>query len=396
MSLDLCKGIAVVIDDKALPQADEVSDEIVKIIQKIKADNIPLCIYTDLADAQRAINNFNSVSFLILDWDMQGQLDNEDADDIIKPSQANRVIKFINDFRKVCFCPIFIFSNAGVVDIQSYLKAHNLFFDDKRKNFIHVQAKKDLTRGKKLFSVINKWISDNPTNYTLKNWEDSFLQAKTDTFWHLFSKSPVWPKVMWESFTEDSVDPHSNLNDIIYRLIKSRTSLIKLDSKKINRRKHPVNHDEIKDVIQGMMFLEKKNIPESEIRPGDIFKKQGNYFINIRPECDTVIERVGYDGKIYLLQGSKISAAQFKKNHYNTKYGIIPSHTNFLLYGLDGKDFIRFNLKEMLVSDLADMKEHRICRLLPPYINDVQQQYSSYVGRFGLPRIPNRVLKGIK
>jgi len=396
MSLDLCKGVAVVIDDKALPKANDPIEEIVKIINKIKADNIPLCIYSELADAQKAITNFGSISFLILDWDMQGQLDNADADIIIKPSQANRVIKFINDFRKVCFCPIFIFSNAGVVDIQNSLKTHNLFFDEINKNFIHIQAKKDLIKGKKLLTVINSWISNNPTNYTLKTWDNSFMQAKTDTFWHLFSKSPIWPKVMWESFTEDKIDPHSNLNDIIFKLIKSRTSLTKLDSKKINRKKFPVNHDEIKDVIQGMMFLDKKNIPDSEISPGDIFKKQGNYFINIRPECDTIIERIGYDGKIYLLKGGKISASQFKKNHYKPKYGIIPSHNTIVLYGLDGKDFVRFNLNELIIIDLSSIKDNRICRLLPPYINNVQQQYSAYIGRFGLPRIPNRVLKAIK
>jgi len=395
MSLDLCKGIAVVIDDKALPKPTEEKEEIVKIIQKIKADNIPLCIYTDLAEAQRAIHNLNSVNFLILDWDMQGQLDNEDADEIIKPSQANRVIKFITEFKKNCFCPIFIFSNAGVADIQSSLKAHSLFFDDEKKNFIHVQAKKDLIKGKKLFSVINKWINQNPTNYTLKNWENSFAQAKTDSFWHLFSKSPIWPKIMWESFTEDSVDPHSNLNDVIYRIVKSRTSLTVLDKKKVNRKKFKVNHDEIKDVIQGMMYIDKKNIPVNEVRPGDLFKKGGNYFINIRPECDTIIDRPGCDGKIYLLKGSKLTSEQFKKTHYNKKYGIIKSQTNFLLYGLDSKDFVRFNLKEMLIVDYKDYSESRLCRLLPPYINDVQQQFSSYVGRSGLPRIPNRVLKGI-
>jgi len=396
MSLDLCKGVAVVVDDKAFPKESEAVEEIVQIINKIKADNIPLCIYSDLNEAQKAISNFNSISFLILDWDMQGQLDNAEASVIIKPSQSNRVIKFINDFRKVCFCPIFIFSNAGIADIQDTLKTHSLYFDDNKKNFIHIQSKKDLIKGKKLFTVINNWINNNPSTYTLKNWENSFVQAKTETFWHLFNKSPIWPKVMWESFTEDSVDPHSNLNDIIYRLIKSRTTLVKLDAKKINRRRFLVNHDEIKDVIQGMMFLDKKHIPESELRPGDIFKNKKDYFINIRPECDTVIERSGYDGKVYLLKGVKISANQFKKNHYSKKYGIIPSHTNILLYGLDGKDFVRFNFKEIHVSDLSVVQGNRICRLLPPYINDVQQQYSSYVGRFGLPRIPGRVLKAIK
>ncbi len=405
MSLELCKGIAVVIDDKALPKPNEAKEEIVKIIQKIKAGDIPLCIYTDLSEAQKAIQNLHSVSFLIIDWDMQGQLDDEYADEIIKPSQANRVIKFITEFKKICFCPIFIFSNAGVGDIQDSLKAHNppLFFDDDKKNFIHVQSKKDLVKGKKLFSVINKWITENPTNYTLKSWENSFTQAKTDTFWHLFSKSPIWPKVMWESFMDDSVEPESNMNEVIYRLIKSRSSLSKLDSKKVNRRKHPLNHDEIKDVIQGMMFIDKKHIPENEIRPGDIYAgSKGKYFMNIRPECDTIFGRKDkagnqlFDGNVYLIEGSKVTSNQFRKTYYNPKHGLNLKHDHILIYGIDGKDFIRFNFKEMFIHQYASVKNKLLTRLIPPYINNVQQQYSAYVGRFGLPRIPNKVLKGIK
>lgn len=402
MSLDLCNGIGVIIDDKALPKPTEEKEEIVKIIEKIKADNIPLCIFTDLALAQKAINNFNSVSFLILDWDMQGQLDNEDTDILIKPTQVHRVIRFIKAFKDVCFCPVFIFSNAGVVNIQDELKKNYLFFDDEKKNFIHVQAKKDLVKGKKLFSVINKWISENPTNYTLKNWENSFSQAKTETFWHLFSKSAVWPKIMWQSFIEDAVDPESNLNEIIYRLIKSRSSLAKLDSKKINRKKHPINHDEIKDVIQGMMFIDEKYIPKNDVRPGDIFSRGGGkYYINIRPECDTIIERVNakgeklYDGKIYVLKGEKIKSKDFKENHFDKKVGLKSRHDFVLVYGIDGKDFVKFNFKEILIEEFETLKTKRISRLISPYINNVQQLYSSYVGRFGLPRIPNRVLKGI-
>ena len=402
MILDFCKGIALIIDDKAMPKPDEDKDLIVKIIQKIKNEDIPLCVYTNLAGAQKAIHNFINVSFLILDWDMQGKLNIDIADSIIKPSQAIKVIKFITEFKKICFCPIFIFSNTGIKDIQDKLKEHGLFFEDDNKNFIHVQAKKDLINGRKLFTVINKWINENPTNYTLKNWENSFSQAKTDTFWHLFSKSPVWPKVMWESFTEDSVDPHSNLNNVIYRLIKSRTSLTKLDSKKINRRKYQINHKEIKDVIQGMMFLEKKNIPENEIRPGDIFSRgSGKYYLNIRPECDTIyyrVDRTGkklYDGKVYLIKGERISSKEFKK-YYDSKVGLKMRHDQILLYGIDGKDFVKFNFKEIEVLEYAAVKTKILCRLISPYINSVQQQFSSYIGRFGLPRIPNRVLKAIK
>ena len=400
MSLDLCKGIAIVIDDKALPKEGEIKDPITKIISNLNKNGIPCCVYTKLTEAQKYIKNFGEVNFLILDWDLLGDL-GHDTGIIIRESHSERVIKFIKDFRKICFCPIFIFSNANIKDIHDTLIRNELFYTE-RNNFIHVQAKKDLIKGDKLISIINNWVKNNPTIYTLKNWENSFSQAKTDTFWHLFSKSPVWPKVMWESFTEDSVDPHSNLNDIMYRLIKYRTSLTNLDPKIINRKKYPINHEEIKDVIQGMMFIDKNQIPENEIRPGDIFKAKGKYYMNIRPECDTIFGRIDsvgtplFDGNVYLLEGSRVTSNQFKKFYFNPKNGINIKHDHVLIYGIDGKDFIRFNFKELLIKDYLSIKNTLDSRLISPYINNVQQMYSSYVGRFGLPRIPNRVLKGIK
>lgn len=402
MSLELCRGIAIVIDDKAQPPKEEVKDPIIKIISKLNDNGIPCCIYTKLTEARKYLKNFGAANFLILDWDLLGDLDKDNAGVIIKESHADKVIKFIKDFRKICFCPIFIYSNANIRDIQDTLISNDLYFEEKN-NFIHIQAKKDLIKGKKLFSTIDSWINNNPTIYTLKNWENSFSQAKTDTFWHLFSKSPVWPKVMWESFTEDSVDPYSNLNDIIYRLIKCRTSLVKIDQKKINRKKYPVKHEEIKDVIQGMMFIGKKQIPENEIRPGDIYLgTKGKYYMNIRPECDTIFGRSDkdgnllFDGNVYLLEGSRVTSSQFKKIYYNPKNGINIKHDHVLIYGIDGKDFIRFNFKELIIRDYATIKDKLESRLISPYINNVQQMYSSYVGRFGLPKIPNRVLKAIK
>lgn len=398
MNLDFCKGVVVIIDDKALPKKDEGNDLIIKIIEKISANGLPTCVFTKLSEAQKAIINFWCVSFLILDWDLQGDLDIEGVEDIIKPTQKGRVVKFINDFKKICFCPIFIFSNTDIMDIRYTLEQNNIYFEDKN-NFIHIQAKKDLVRGEKLFKVIDNWINQNPTIYTMKNWENSFFKAKNDIFWELFSKSPSWPKVMWESFTEDAVDPHSNLNDVIYSLIKSRTSLTKLDPKKINKRRHPINHEEIKDVIQGMMFLEKKNIPENEIKPGDIFTRgNSKYYLNIRPECDTIYERIDkvgkklYDGKVYLIKGEKILPRELK-NYCDPKVGLKMRHDQVLLYGIDGKDFVKFNFKEIEILNYDDIKDKMCCRLITPYINSVQQQFSSYIGRFGLPRIPNRILK---
>jgi hypothetical protein len=231
MSSDLYKGFAIIIDDKVFPKENEEADPIVKIIKKIKDRGIPFCAYSTLKEAEATLDNLQSVSFIILDWDLLGDLDTEGPEIIIRPSHSDKVVKFIKKFRSVCFCPIFIFSNASIGDIKDKLEQAELYKSE-RDNFIYLHAKRDLIKGQKLFKTIENWINGNPAIYTLKSWESAFLAAKNDTFWNLFQKSPAWPRILWESYDEDSIDPNSNLNDAIYRLIKSRTSLTNLDEKK--------------------------------------------------------------------------------------------------------------------------------------------------------------------
>lgn len=59
---------------------------------------------------------------------------------------------------------------------------------------------------------------------------------------------------------------------------------------------------------------------------------------------------------------------------------------------LAGKS-IRFNFKDLEIIKFSEVKENRVGRLIHPYITRIQQRYSLYLQRQGLPRIPEEAVK---
>jgi len=75
------------------------------------------------------------------------------------------------------------------------------------------------------------------------------------------------------------------------------------------------------------------------------------------------------------------------------KGGFIEKTNNtYIPFIVDGK-IIEFFFKEIKIKKWNSIKSTRIGRLLPPYITKVQQRYSSYLQRQGLPAIPEKAIK---
>ena len=54
---------------------------------------------------------------------------------------------------------------------------------------------------------------------------------------------------------------------------------------------------------------------------------------------------------------------------------------------------LQFSLRELYIKSWNEIKDKRIGRLLPPHITRVQQKYSHYIQRQGLPSIPKEAIK---
>ena len=387
--IELNKGPVVVIDDE-IGQNKTIDD----IILKIEEKGLPVLKYDTLDKVDNEIGNICFSNFIILDWRLYPEETpvGVSIGDELKEDLNKKKVVFINKLKSVCFSPVFILttiSTEGIEEeIEKPLKENNLLYSDNGKNFIFIRNKQEIL--KNLFNEINNWIVKNSHIYFSKIWLNQFLRNSNEIFWSLYEKNSNWPNVFYKSFKEDGEDPINGLNDILFRLIKAKISYSDFDTSIIEKQVAEPDIDEIKSLYESIMYL-KKNIMD-DIKPGDIFRNREEYYINIRPECDTT-RREGENRRVYLIKGDKISKEKMlEEGFYDKKLGIIiPKETQAILFRLDSNDFVRFRFTNFEMKKYSSMKNKKICRLLPPFITGFQQRFSSFLGRYGIPRVPKEV-----
>ncbi len=389
----LNKGPVVVIDDNI--GKEEYID---KIISKIEEKGLPVLKYDTIDKADNEIGNICFSNFIILDWRLfpRGFPVDASMGDELKESLNKKKVEFIEKVKRVCFSPIFIFTNISTdgieEEIEKLLKENNLLYSDDRKNFIFIRNKQEILEN--LFKEINKWIVENPHIYLSNIWLNQFLKNSNEVFWSLYEKNSNWPNVFYKSFEEDGEDPVSGLNDILFRLVIAKTNLDNIDGEIFKKDVEELNMGEkIKTLYSEIMYL-KGNI--DDIKPGDIYRYRGKYYINIRPECDTTKRENIENVDIYLIPGAKISDNKMKKEFYKDEHGrIIPKVNQEILPFLDRKNFVCFQFKDLKIKKYYEMKNKKICRLVPPFITRFQHRYSSFLGRYGIPKAPQEVFTEI-
>ena len=398
MSMGLLKGIAVVIDD----EVNNASSDIRGIIRKIKERGIPVVAYDSLDAAEKCVDNFSFISFVILDWKMIAPIETE-SNEIVRAGSVvsgdenqRRVIGFINKIKQVCFTPIFIFTNKPNEEISNEilpaLKQEGLFYDETKRNFIFVENKSYMLKYNRLFNNVEKWVANTPAIYVLKVWEEELLKNKNKVFWELYNVSKgVWPKILWEHFEKEKENPNIGLNETIANLVMSSMTLDKLEKGKIAKRIAVNDIQETKGIYRRIMF-DDNNL--HGIRPGDIYKENSHYYLNIRPECDTIQGRPGCDS-IYLLKGKKLKDKELKdikKQH--SKSGITQKINEALICLLENDGIVKFDFRELEIKkSTPPFQNKRVCRLMPPFITNIQQRFTAFLGRFGVPRLPHNIEK---
>jgi hypothetical protein len=389
--LDLFRGVGVIIDDALNPTNSNQTDIIWKIKKSFESKNIPILTYFRLPTNEN-VANFHSISFLLLDWDLAGL-----AEGIARPQTlADDNIEFIVEFNKKCFAPIFIFSNENIDNIKQKLSYANLY-DDTKSNHIFVESKSNIKQARTLFNKIKSWILSTPSMYVLKEWENSMYQAKHDLFWDFYNTNPMWPNILKQTFQTDGADENHELGSLIHKNLIARTIPAIFDDKILNKNTRKATKEDLRKVLECERFLKQDKLPTNIPATGDVFKDNKDYYINIRPDCD--ILRRGDDVKLYCLKGIIVkekrinsknkSRITFEKGQLSEK-----NYNAYIAFIDDGKIIeFKFNENNMIHEEWKNLKGKRIGRLLPPYITHLQQKYTFYLQRQGLPAIPDRAIK---
>ena len=130
--------MAVVIDD----DINTKNTRIQNILKQITLQNIPVQVYEDIP-SDEVVFHFQGLSFVLLDWCLSGKdLSEEDRKhgvsrpELLKSKDIERNIKFIEQLCKVCYCPIFIFTDEPVDYITSILVSHEICVADRPSNIL--------------------------------------------------------------------------------------------------------------------------------------------------------------------------------------------------------------------------------------------------------------------
>lgn len=381
--LELFKGVGVIIDDDLNLTKEDRDNKIDTIKQSFLDKNIPILEYSELPNDK--VQNFNSISFILLDWDLYG-LGSRLTQDLI-----NDNIEFIKQFHSVCFAPIFIFSNEDSEAIREQLVMGDLY-DDKKNNHIFVKSKSDFKDGN-LFTIIEDWLKQTPSIYVLKEWELSIQKAKNSLFWDFYNINPEWAKVLYETINKDCGDLSYEMNDILFENLKTRTLPVEFDDTILSTTNpDTITSDEIKQILEGQRF---RKPTENMIFTGDIFLNNNKYYINVRPQCDCIPrgeEKTIDDVELYLIEGEE--KIYFNKLNFNKKLGLFSDiDMRFTIFPINNGKAIQFEIGKFTITEFKDWKEFRIGTLLPPFITRLVQKFAAFIQRQGLPRIPEKAIK---
>ena len=380
--ISLFKGVGIIIDENIGNKGSH--DNINKIHKYLTNRNIPVMTYPSIP-ADEVIQHFRNVSFVVLDWNLHNQR-------IIPPLLIDENIHFIEEINKICFIPIFIFTNEPPHDIELILTGRGLYHEE-RKNNIFVKSKSEIRSGRILFSTIAAWVKNLPSIYVLKKWDDNTHIATSKLFHDMNKISPEWVSIMMQTYTEDVGTENAEIGNLLFNNLITTCAPLILDKNIISKRRKNISKEELRQILEREKYI-KSDLLLPYPALGDIFKDNKNYYFNFRADCDIVRED---NPELYLVKGKILKESELNKR--NTRYtfykGTFLDRVDFSIVPfINGGNIIMFEFKKLRCVFWKDIENKRIGRLIPPYSIRLKSQLMNFLQRQALPSIPDKAIKG--
>ncbi|WP_428276966.1 hypothetical protein [Candidatus Palauibacter sp.] len=395
---DLMSGMAVVIDDEigevatggdddeASTGDDDERDLVNEIVAQFEEEWCTPFYRTNEMPPQDTWDNLlQSAGFVLLDWKLwKGNAPELEA------FSVERNLRFLRR-AKTYAVPVFIFTNENPDDVTYHLEA--IYEGESlERSFVFVQRKNELLAERKLrLDAVERWIENNASVYTLKTWDKALREARRDLFGVMYARNPDWPRVFWQEYAKDGVDPSAALTDLINDSLRGRMRTDTFEKEMLERdvEELDVPGEDIHALLGATSFLEM--LPEDEVRCGDLFASDDDTFLlNIRPDCDCIprngltVEEVD----LYCIEGTIMEPSELRKA-YRPGGGYVLERVNQAIVVAAGAGRnVTFSFEKLHIEKFGARKEQRVGRLLHPHVTRIQQRYALYLQRQGLPRIP--------
>lgn len=400
-------GVGVVIDDEI---CDPTSNAF-RIAAQIEEEGIPLLRFRNTESCEPMIASMHNVSFVVLDWRFDSRMEKIDSHqhngEVALPllggassleSEGDEdTVEFLLGLLDSTVCPVFIISSLGRDDVLRSI--YNVKGDDYQLPLrVMIGTKSELKTKDELWNQLNAWVYGNPAVYVLKTWKAANSKAEKSIFLELEKKSSCWPSILWKTY-EHEFDPSQAT-----AVNKSHELVGVLNAMLVNRaflecsfeEKYVLNNSTKSDVMALKSVLEiERYISFSSaqnvvpLAPGDIFKENERYYINLRAQCDTL--RIQSPMAI-LIPGDVVDQTSIDSDEDGVRYRqgqLFAKETEVVIPYIDNGKIIRFQMRGVRTKTVSSSYiNKRIGRLLPPFVTKFQQQFASYIIREGIPSLP--------
>ncbi|QIG40065.1 hypothetical protein G5T42_11715 [Microbacterium sp. 4R-513] len=400
--MSLLSGPVVFIDD----EIHDTSSRAHKLLLEIAATGRPVTTDVGIPDSYKErFQHWTSLAFVIVDWDLTPGVDSDLAPGSMglhggaTLSGFNRqaLFDFLDDLMGKIYCPVFIVSDEDVDDIRRQVEEEPRFqqsggFLDGRLAVFSKEVVMD-----HLVEHLAEWVAKSPALSALKAWEQEHDEAKNRLFFDLTCLEPDWPAYVWQAADIDEVDPAYELATVISTNLLNRLNPVVFDVESISTPSESPTGRALRQVSLGRTSVPGDRLSDRMVLPGDVFMLPGDnedeLWINVSPACHTVGRAIpNGDGttsrepvRLHLLRGKRQA---WPKNEGSLKQMNSKDRSNsIIIHTLKDEHPYKFVFSDARIEEWEAIAEHRVVRLLPPFITRVQQLHSAFMQSEGLPRV---------
>ncbi len=404
------EGIILFADDHIFDTDREEN----KLFQKFNSDvNFSILPINNLSTLEKAVASMSTIKALILDWNFERKVEEHDDDENFIDIPDENPFQFLKS-QKI-FSLVYLYSmNEIAQEIKEELQS---LYNDKIFFEIKGNMNESDKEYKKIIDGINSFEDKNKHLNVPFIWSQTINQASQSIFSELEQADKYWIKELFYSSvrkfnkttgepTVIELDPTIEVITLFQNLISERliqeTSLKKsISDYSVANFKSITETNEILNLYSKLYYSKPQET--DSIMTGDIYQlSKENFGIVISPECD-LSKLIKRNEKVELLCFTKKSFKTIndfcKTNEeiiraYNQEISALHLLPIFAFSESDRQtaliDF-RFSLKLKGGHFLDTNKKKRVLKINSPYIQQLRQRYLSYMGRVGVPSIPQNL-----
>lgn len=386
--------------------------------------NFSILPINNLNNLEKTVTSISTYKALILDWNFERNIEGDEEDGLVIPDETP--LEFLKS-NKV-YSLVYVYSQANISqeikDELQTLYPGKIFFETKNAgNEANIEYDK-------IIAGINQFDTDNKHLNVPFIWSQAINKSSQEIFLELEHADSNWLKEIYTTAQNDGTEPNTEVISVFHHLlnesiIQNKPLLNAIDADAAEEVIEVGDKEESLANLYNRIYYTKL-IDDAPLMTGDIFKfSEQEYAILFTPECDINTKK---EKALEFLVFQKNNYTEFLKNKREYEKG---NYEDIKSKGykndaqgnptkeLKGKlrelikDFNNGDIKNHLLpsfpfengiynlSALIDFETAFIVKtkadfdgkrsrykLNSPYIYQLRQRYLAYIGRVGVPAIP--------